>query len=45
MVDTEVLSTGAGAAGAMTHGMSHAGMHGCIKVDNYDVGANVRMHK
>ena len=41
----EVLSTDVGAAGAVMCEVSHAGMHGCVKVDNNDTGANVRMHE
>ena len=41
----EVLSTSMGVVGAVTHGVLGARMHGCIKADNNDVGANVRMHE
>ena len=32
-------------AGAVTHGMLHAGTHGHIKVDNDNAGVNVETHE
>ena len=43
MADVEVSSTDMGVAGTMMHGVSCAGMHGCIKADDDNAGANVRM--
>ena len=40
-----VSSADAGVAGAMMHGMSCTGMCGYIKVDDDNVGANVRTHE
>ena len=34
-----------GVVGTVTCGVSHARMHGHIKVDDNDTGANVRMHE
>ena len=39
----EVSSADAGAVGTMTCGVLRTGMHGHIKADNDNVGANVRM--
>ena len=41
----EVLSTDVGVAGAMMCEVSCAGMHGCVKADNDNMGANVGMHE
>ena len=45
MAGMEVLSAGIGAVGAMTHGVLCAGMHGCVKADDDDAGANVGMRE
>ena len=34
-----------GVAGAVMHEVSHTRVCGCIKVDNNNMGANVRMHE
>ena len=45
MASTEVSSTDAGAAGAVTHEVLCTGMHGRVKADDNSVGANVGTHE
>ena len=44
MAGMEVSSTSMGVAGAMTHGVSYAGTHGCMKADNNNAWVQMLGH-